>query len=623
MSEWSSSLVAVFRSATQQAGTRDAVADSLDFLEAVRSTPDCGAYRVLQEAGLLGAVLPAREDEGDGGICSKALYAALERGTLLATDQPLRQTGHILAGLLLGSRGAAGSWLRDSGLKVEDCLSREDTFLPPPAPKSRLSLALDHVGLVLCVLVIGLSTDLAAGTVVLPLACLVVLHTLICGAHGWIRQSLTLSRCARCQRESTIRSMFDWDTGLCRPCLRDLDRRPTREYGLAFGALATLALLCLPLWPHAAYFLGNLALLLPLDLLSIVLHESGHAAAGWLLGYRVISLHVGHGAVWASGRVGSRWWYLHRKLSGGLTMGLSRFSRFKRLRAILYSAGGPAVNLALFALCWRGGEIQNLVREWSAGLAPWLTFGYLNLAKAVMNFTPRDVKAGAGVTIPSDGKRMWLIATQRREASIALLQQLDLLAVQVYREVDNPEAQIELLRFSRRPGVENELLVGLEMALLTRLERHEEALALMDELPSLDSAEGPERRGNLLNCMAWTCLKAGQVNRAGELIDEALSLFPGCTSLRETAGEVRMAQGRILEAEELLQSCVEQAFRLETAVEALPCLARIAALRGDASAYAERRQLLLLLQGETDLAASCAEEARSAEAETQPLAGVS
>lgn len=84
-----------------------------------------------------------------------------------------------------------------------------------------------------------------------------------------------------------------------------------------------------------------------------------------------------------------------------------------------------------------------------------------------------------------------------------------------------------------------------------------------------------------------------------------------------------MAQGRILEAEELLQSCVEQAFRLETAVEALPCLARIAALRGDASAYAERRQLLLLLQGETDLAASCAEEARSAEAETQPLAGVS
>lgn len=97
------------------------------------------------------------------------------------------------------------------------------------------------------------------------------------------------------------------------------------------------------LWPDS--WLVVVLALVPLNVLAIVLHETGHAIAARLMNLRVLSWGVGIRRPWFQARIGRSVFYIARPITMGLTLHLSeRIGRQPR-QQFCFILGGPVATL--------------------------------------------------------------------------------------------------------------------------------------------------------------------------------------------------------------------------------------------------------------------------------------
>ncbi|MGB9031311.1 MAG: M50 family metallopeptidase [Acidobacteriaceae bacterium] len=168
-------------------------------------------------------------------------------------------------------------------------------------------------------------------------------------------------------------------------------------------------------WAQANHLVGirrsvlnNLALLLALELLMVVIHEFGHAAAGVALGMKLRAFVVGP-LQW---RVRDGKWEFRFILSGFLAMGgataVAPTDPNRPLwRDICMVAAGPAISLATgFVALWATLTAPGhpWVQDW---LLPLAFFTTLSLLAAVVNLIPFRTKA-----FYSDGARIFQLLSR-------------------------------------------------------------------------------------------------------------------------------------------------------------------------------------------------------------------
>ncbi len=148
------------------------------------------------------------------------------------------------------------------------------------------------------------------------------------------------------------------------------------------GAIAAIYQLA-PHW-SAAWLLGFVFLLV-LTVLSVAVHELGHAAAAWLVGWRVHLIVIGNvGYFPRARRVGLVW-----TLKGGDTAGWVFATppiggSWEKGRALVY-LGGPVANLLATSLCFEALAWPYLLHA----AIPFLAgFGVVSLAMGVSNLIP-------------------------------------------------------------------------------------------------------------------------------------------------------------------------------------------------------------------------------------------
>ena len=98
----------------------------------------------------------------------------------------------------------------------------------------------------------------------------------------------------------------------------------------------------------------QLAYFLILFVLIIPLHELGHAVAGGLVGFRIMSVVVGSGPPLAAFRALGVNVQINLLPLGGMTMGFARRNHdWVRLRQWIFTAGGPAANVLIYVVLRR------------------------------------------------------------------------------------------------------------------------------------------------------------------------------------------------------------------------------------------------------------------------------
>lgn len=607
MSEFNATAERALTQAVDRAAARKSRPTTLDLLQALRSQQNSAAWQVLSQAQLLSCPLPEPEDEGDGGIISACLLRATEQAAYVEAGALFLGTQHLLQGLLLEEEGVGGRWLREKGLQVEaiDWQNLEDPVETPPSAPHPLLQKLSWTGVVGVWFGLGLLPHrYFALTECYGLVALMYLPNLIRNwvvGRTWVRSG---KNCSRCQRECELPSMFDPQSGLCRPCQRAMERQPGRDYLLILAAAGVVASLAWGFQWEVAPLLANFTAALILLVLATFLHEMGHALVAAVCGDRVLSIHLGRGVVEGCRRVGRTCWFLHLPLLGGLTVNLPGRLAGYRIKSILFALGGVTVNFFTAWLLWRNLQSQpewNLSLRWLTAFDPALTFFYLNLTMGIANLIPADIRLESGRLIPNDGKGVLLHLQTPSADSPKLRQQMALLQCGMYATYENVEAQWEVLQTALERDPSEPTLKTSEMLLLLELGRLTEALVVCRDIPECRADATPAEKGARANNLAWCHYKCGELVEAERLSARSLEGLPNHPNVCGTRGEVLLALGRFEEGRELLWKAVRSSHEAPSAAHHLSALVRLAALQSDQVEFVRLRELALLLDPSVEI----------------------
>lgn len=133
-----------------------------------------------------------------------------------------------------------------------------------------------------------------------------------------------------------------------------------------------------------------LVLLLSALYLSILVHELGHALAGTLAGFRIVSCGIGTARPFARIRIAGVCFYLARPLLRGLTLAIpNRLGPNRKAPAIL-SAGGSLANLATVLVLW---IVARPIADWTT----WRPFDHWTFSSVFMDVS---IMMGIGNLLP-------------------------------------------------------------------------------------------------------------------------------------------------------------------------------------------------------------------------------
>ena len=324
-----------------------------------------------------------------------------------------------------------------------------------------------------------------------------------------------------------------------------------------------LVSLCWPTLPLASWALtssGNHTWWLAINLacwplfllLSVVLHELGHALAGALVGLRPYRIRLGLGSrVWL-GRIRTYELEVGRPPFGGLTFMSAKSAVAIRARVWVSIAGGPAVTFALLQLAT--SQFKDFsIRALDSGPAAWEVFGAVNAFILLVGLFPGRIHGRS-----TDGRLLLLEVPwfpRERFDAILIVEELER-ATKALQKRDIESALAELAAAeSRVPGTKEVLFMRAFAELVGG--RLAEARAAF--LPFLESPRA-DVVALAKNNLAWVAFMMRDPARLEEALlqsEEALASLSGNAAVQGTRGSVLFWAGKHEEARSLLLSSAE------------------------------------------------------------------
>ena len=274
---------------------------------------------------------------------------------------------------------------------------------------------------------------------------------------------------------------------------------------------------------------------------SMVLHELGHAAVARLVGFKVFLVIIGIGPRLFEGHAGATRVIVNAFPTFGLTTVATRRPERFRSRYSLVVLAGPATNLGLAALCyvWLGGDVS--LASFFQGLAPVTAALFANLLLFVTNVIPFGSFATDGyqlVRIPG------LTPAERleHEASYFAHEGFEILLA---GDIEGAESRF-------RAGLERypeSLILNLNLGVgLVSGGAHGEAHAIFAELDERDDALSQSMMPLIANNLAYCEVLDGKPEQlaAAELnCERALTAAPRMPAFLATHGCLLLRRGEL------------------------------------------------------------------------------
>ncbi|HSZ57261.1 MAG TPA: site-2 protease family protein [Tepidisphaeraceae bacterium] len=380
--------------------------------------------------------------------------------------------------------------------------------------------------------------------------------------------------CAQCGLDSPLTELFvrrrksfsGTAVLLCPQCDR---RRKDASAILAMWLVAIALVLLLITWAtddrsvlRSWALAENWALFVLLQILCLVPHEMAHAAAGWLMGFRVGRITFGRGRCLVSRRIGGVIVEVRRLLVVGAVYGTTDNMRAWRWRKIVFVGAGPLANLLLLlvAIVAAGPWPAILQADVTREVTPWLDLAAANLALLLSAMIGRAIATAYG-TGTSDGRKLFQLffkplptVEKRRSEHFQTLAHWNI--------QHTPSRQdIELIRQAAIDFPNDEPL--LAMAATVQLTARDYAggrqglLALLRDHPKNDAF-----RAMTANNLAWADLMLDDpqlLDEADAASTEAYTLTPWVAAIQSTRGLLLVERGRLDEATLLLRKSLRGA----------------------------------------------------------------
>lgn len=291
---------------------------------------------------------------------------------------------------------------------------------------------------------------------------------------------------------------------------------------------------------------------------SVIVHELGHLAAAWLVGWDPQTLCIGHGKRRTVFSIGSVDFQLGSRLSGGMVIACARDVAGFRIKQFVFVLGGLLASASLATLFYVGarvGEYHPLIGN-SHGwlwLAVWFECWLLaaNLWPYTINF--------AGERVPSDGLSLWqTFWLKKGDIPAILLGHAIHRSTRLVEKGLISEAREELRRgaANAETGLGSELngtvyLVNLLLTADRDSEAEAECARILNEHPV-----GSRCRVEVLDMLAGIPVFFGRkefIPQALEIIDVAIAEEPDKITLKGTKGSLLIDHGAVEEGVRFLE----------------------------------------------------------------------
>ena len=352
---------------------------------------------------------------------------------------------------------------------------------------------------------------------------------------------------------------------LCPACFIDNAKStyPTVAFGYSVLALAAVPLYIL----FPTTFLGPLVLnataILVFSLVCTVMHELGHAVAGWWAGVHMFGIDIGSGRVVNDFSWGGLRWRLRQLPFGGCAIGMSRETCGRKFKNIVFTMGGPLANALILLVAANFVVIDNsLEATFLGGFVPVQMLILTNGVMLLSSLWPFRARSVNDIQLAWRVWRMGKAEIDQLPAAYYAYQAAECQRTRQYADAAKWIAE-GLQRFPT-----HETLGYLEAENLSRLRRFREARRAWSLLLK-KLHHKPEWRALLLNNLADNHLfsrEDGWLVKADTCSRLALKQSSKNAYYKCTRGAVLLELGRYDEALELLH----QAFAgdLEPAAQA-------------------------------------------------------
>lgn len=397
----------------------------------------------------------------------------------------------------------------------------------------------------------------------------------------------------------------------CQPCWDEQARKVFGRRSL-FELLAAMAILTVYFGPGTAMRAATMFLWAAVAfVLSIVIHELGHALAAWVLGLRVFRICIGSGKPLLSASIGALALEWRALPLSGLTMvaPTSTHGLYPKQAFVLFC--GPLFNVLAAGLPFLLLPAYRVLQ--TPFLAVMVFFNGLAFLFALI---PRRVKTLQGIAI-SDGLALFQLKSQpqfRPENALAARYSSEAERLRQLGRCDEARTWLEKgsLLF---PG--NAIIADSNALIMMDEGRYEDARDLLTRVLSDECLE-PILRPGIANNLAWTNILCGRPELMEEVIslaEEAYQASPLMPSVMGTQGLALVLKGEIVDGLNLLS----RALRLESRPRERASIAcsmaygeRLRGYDGRSRRFLEQAQRLnpqcplcaVLLPGQTDEAAA-------------------
>ena len=342
----------------------------------------------------------------------------------------------------------------------------------------------------------------------------------------------------------------------------------------------------------AVLLLGIPAVLIGLyvaEWLLLVIHELGHAVAGWVMGLEVVEIRLGFGTKvfsWEFGRLSVR---IAKYPLCGWVLAFPTSVKGYRTRWFLFVLGGPLASAMAYAFLVEVGPVNAWYFEWSW---TWVLYAfqrtvrYMALWTLLVTLWPRRCQLYERCMLSDGLELLRMLTLERAEATRESAYVQANRARLLWADGRRDEAVALLGETQTSPDMEVDMAFQANIAVLHAEQgRVDEAMRTLRELLPKAEAEG-EVYGEVADAFCFVVVYGGlaaELPQAEQLIRKVIARCPDEISLNVSLGGILYEQGRYEEAHQILKA-VNYASR-----ESLPlgqafmaaCLARLSLRDGD------------------------------------------
>ena len=292
----------------------------------------------------------------------------------------------------------------------------------------------------------------------------------------------------------------------------------------------------------------------------LVIHELGHAVAGWLMRMEIVEVRLGSGTEVIAKRFGRLKIHIETRPAFGWVLAFPTSVKGYRLRWFLFILGGPLASALAYVFLVEVGPVKAWYFEWSW---TWLLYAfqrtvrYMSLWMLLVSLWPRRSRL-FGEQMLSDGLQMLMMLFLGEAGATKVFAYVQAHRARFLWAEGRRDESLEIFREAQAlPGREQDLSFSVIMAsAMAEQGRVDEALEMLREL--LRKAESDRSLyGEIAKEFGSIVIydsRPAALPEAEQILRKAIAWCPDEISLNVTLGGILFEQGQYEEAHTILKA---------------------------------------------------------------------